>query len=217
MTSTGTGGPTTTGDAGSHHHSVSAHIHTSGDHRHTVSSGSSYTGWASPSTQSGGGGDTGNAGSHSHSIEQHAHGMNHTHNINGSVTIPGISIDIPSHTHSVSIPNHTHSVSIPAHTHEVEIPNHTHGIVYGIYKGPRASAYAVEVDGVRVPDGVFSGGTGDIAPYLSKDADGRIRRGVFHALAIRPLAQEGNENGLCHIRASWNAQVFISSLMGVQL
>lgn len=57
---------------------------------------------------------------------------------------------------------------------------------------------------------------GDIAPYLSVDDSGKIRRGVFHTLAVRPVQTDENPNGLCHIRASWNVQVFIFCQTGVQ-
>lgn len=125
-----------------------------------------------------------------------------------SVTIPSLSIQIPSHTHDVSIPDHSHSFTIP---------NHDHEIVYGIFNGPSAEAYVVEVDGTAIPASVFSDqGIGDIAPYLKTDDRGKILRGTFHTLAVRPTASEDNPNGLCRIRASWSAQVFISSLTGKQ-
>ena len=68
-----------------------------------------------------------------------------------------------------------------------------------------------------MPASAFDGnGVGDIAPYLGADSAGKILRGTFHTLRIRPAADEGNPTGLCRIRASWSAQVFISSLTGRQ-
>lgn len=62
----------------------------------------------------------------------HRHGVDHYHNVIGSVTIPGANIDIPSHTHSVRIGAHSHSVTIDSHSHDVYIPGHTHDVtIYG--------------------------------------------------------------------------------------
>ena len=207
--STGTSSPKTD-EQGSHSHTVNAHSHNMA-HYHTFSTKHSHT-----------------VNSHSHSIEQHSHGMSHTHTLSTrhSHTFShahGLDhVHNMQHVHSIAhehvipqqtltIEAHRHTVSIPAHSHTIELPNHDHEIVYGIFKGPSVSGYVVEVDGKAIPDGVLDEqGTGDIAPYLSTDSDGKIRRGVFHTLAVRPVQTEDNPNGLCHIRASWNVQVFIS-------
>lgn len=173
---------------GSHSHSISKHTHLMA-HTHTLSTRHSHS------------------ISHAHGFD-HIHNMAHVHNMEHNHTIPDQSIVIPSHSHEVSIPDHTH---------EIELADHEHSIVYGIFNGPVAVQYEVEVDGMKIPDSVFSEqGIGDIAPYLSTDDRGKIRRGTFHTLAVRPLADEDNPNGLCRIRASWSAQVFISSLTGKQ-
>lgn len=164
-----------TGSGGDHYHGTYSHSHSIGETR---------TGTASPNTE--------NAGSHNHD-------MAHFHRVSGVVTIPALSVNVPSHTH------------------EYEIPEHEHGIVYGIFKGPRAEAFAVKVDGVQIPASAFdANGIADIAPYLSADSGGKILRGTFHSLAVYPVETEDNPNGLCRIRASWSAQVFISSLTGKQ-
>ena len=117
---------------------------------------------------------------------------------------------------TLTIESHSHSVEIPSHSHQLTLEEHEHDIVYGIYKGPAADAFVVKIGGAEIPASVFANGEGDIAPYLSTDDRGKIRRGVFHTLTITPVAKTGNENGLCRIRASWSVQVFISSLTGRQ-
>lgn len=150
---------------------------------------------------------TGENGSHSHNYS-HVHNMPHVHSMEHEHTVPSQAIQLDAHTHRVNIPEHTHTLTLEAHEHE---------IVYGIYKGPCAAAFVVEVDGAAVPASAFDGdGVGDIAPYLSADSAGRILRGTFHTLRIRSAAGTNNPNGLCRIRASWSAQVFISSLTGTQ-
>ena len=150
---------------------------------------------------------TGENGIHAHSFA-HVHDMPHMHSMEHEHTVPSQAIRIEAHTHRVSIPEHTHTLTLEAHEHQ---------IVYGIFRGPRAAAFTVEVDGKEVPASAFDGnGVGDIAPYLGADSAGKILRGTFHTLRIRPAADEGNPTGLCRIRASWSAQVFISSLTGRQ-
>lgn len=189
--------------AGSHRHATESHIHNMNRHTHaSTTSGPDpvTTVAASPATEY--------AGSHSHSIDSHTHRFSHWHLVTASITIPATTI---------TVPNHTHSVTLPEHSHTLELEAHEHGIIYGIYKGPRAAAFTVEVDGAAVPASAFDGdGVGDIAPYLGADSAGKILRGTFHTLRVRPVADEGNPNGLCRIRASWSAQVFISSLTGKQ-
>lgn len=181
-----------TGSAGGHSHGSQE------THRHTYDGiGTGSTAYTSYN----GAGKTTSGGDHTHD-------MYHAHTVNGTVTIPGINVTIPAHHHTVDFPDHTHSYTLP---------DHDHNIVYGIFKGPRAAAFTVEVDGAAVPASVFDGnGVGDIAPYLGADSAGKILRGTFHTLRIRPAADADNPNGLCRIRASWSAQVFISSLTGRQ-
>lgn len=125
----------------------------------------------------------------------------------GEITIPGVNIAIPAHNHDVHVPDHVHNL---------ELPDHDHGIVYGIYRGPTVDSVIVRVDGNVVPASVFVDGVADIAPYLGADSQGRIKRGTYHTLTVTPVAKNGNDSGLCRIRASWNVQVFISSLTGKQ-
>ena len=186
-----------------------SHSHTVDNHCHTMNHGHTFTG----SSHSHSMGHWHLLDGHSHTLGNHAHGMihrhafSHYHLVNVAVTVPGQTLTIESHSHSVEIPDHSHQLTLEEHEHD---------IVYGIYKGPAADAFVVKIDGAEIPSSVFENGEGDIAPYLSTDDRGKIRRGVFHTLTITPVAKTGNENGLCRIRASWSAQVFISSLTGRQ-
>lgn len=178
----------------SHWHSVDGHTHSLGGHSHAM------THWHAIDP-------------HTHSLGNHTHDMTHRHEFQHYHQM-NISLLVPSQT--LNLPEHRHSVNIPAHTHEVNVPEHVHGIEYGMYSGPTAEEYVVEVDGKELPTDAFTGGVGDIAPYLSADGDGKIRRGTFHTFAVRPKGKSGNEQGLAHIRASWSAQVFISCQTGRQ-
>lgn len=192
----------TCSSAGSHTHTVDSHCHTM-NHVH-VFTGKSHSHKMSHWHVLDG---------HSHTLGGHAHGMihrhefQHSHQVNVAVTIPGQTMNIAPHRHEVEIPEHIHQLTIKEHEHE---------IVYGIYKGPKTDHYIVRIDGKQVPESIFKDGEGDIASYLSTDDRGKIRRGVFHMLEIIPVGNDDNENGLCRIRASWSAQVFISSLTGRQ-
>ena len=193
--------------AGSHSHDVDSHSHSFSDsyslswgHTHSTSSSfepgkntggvnsysakdisiSGTTGTSSP--------DTGSAGSHYHTITNHTHGLNdHTHYMSHwhsydhkhTVTLPAMSVSLPSHTHSVTISTHSHSVSLP---------NHTHDMIHGIYRGSSASSYTLQVDGNAVPASAIDGGEVDIVPYLSRDEDGRIQRGTWHEITLTPNA-----------------------------
>ena len=178
----------------SHWHSVDGHTHSLGGHSHAM------THWHTIDP-------------HTHSLGNHTHDMTHRHEFQHYHQM-NISLMVPSQV--LYLDAHRHTVSIPAHTHEVNVPEHVHGIEYGMYSGPTAEEYVVEVDGKELPTDAFTGGVGDIAPYLSADGDGKIRRGTFHTFAVRPKGKSGNEQGLAHIRASWSAQVFISCQTGRQ-
>ena len=143
---------------------------------------------------------------HQHALTAHGHGMDHFHRL-ASFTIPPLEIEIPAHGHNVSIPGHSHTVELPTHTHDVTLPDHTHGIVYGIYEGGRASNVTIRVDGTDVPAGEISSSEIDVSGYLSKDDNGKIRRGAWHEIQIVP-------DGLTRIEANLTAQVFVQSVGG---
>lgn len=113
---------------------------------------------------------------------------------------------IPSHTHSISIGQHSHAVtlSVPDHSHSVRIPGHTHEQKHGIYEGSRADYCTLVVDGktVNIKDTEVN-----IIPYLSKDGGGKIQRGTWHTVQIKP-------NGLTRINASIFIQLFTQSRGG---
>lgn len=101
------------------------------------------------------------------------------------------------HTHSIN--SHSHVIDIPDHTHTV--PNHTHPIAYGIYKGGKATACQVHVDG-RLVGSYASLTARDITSYITKAA-GKITRNTWHTVTLTP-------NALTRIKA----QVNITGLVG---
>ena len=228
---------TETNEAGGHSHTVNSHDHSLNNHSHsfsgtdtvywqhwhdlpggdsshtgnvsdnaytpkavnisgTTGENSGWTGQRAPGTDS--------QGSHKHGIPMHTHGMKHWHKL-VQFTIPPLEINIPDHGHNVKIPGHNHTVNLPEHTHDLTLPDHTHGIVYGIYEGGRAQSVTINVDGVSVPVG--SGGEIDVSGYLSKDDNGKIRRGAWHEIQIVP-------DSLTRIEANLTAQVFVQSVGG---
>ena len=191
-----------TDSAGSHSHNVDSHLHNLNAHTHE-----SFSSGPSPSTTTANTSETNSKGSHTHDIDSHTHRFVHGHKMSVSVTIPGTEIIIPSHTHEVSVPDHAHTL---------ELPDHDHDIKYGIYSGPTVEDVVVRVDGSVVPASAFADGVADVAAYLGADESGKITRGTYHTLTVTPVATQENGRGLCRIRASWNAQVFISSLTGTQ-
>lgn len=199
----------------SHTHSLNSHSHSIPSHTHSM-------------------GHWHNLDTHSHTISQHSHSMSHWHTVDGHTHGLGGHTHEMDHRHEfahahlvvvsavvpgqeINIEGHRHTVTVPSHSHEITLADHEHSIVYGIFKGPRASEFVVFVDGQAVPASAFdSQGIADIAPYLGTDSSGKITRGAFHTLSVRPVATDANPEGLCRIRASWSAQVFISSLVGRQ-
>ena len=116
---------------------------------------------------------------------QHSHKVNsHHHRVQVSVTVPG---------QMITLDDHTHSFTIPAHSHELE---------YGIFTGGQtASSVSLKVDGndVEATEGEL-----DIAPYLSADDDGKIRRAAWHKVELQP-------NGNARIVANLFVQQFLQS------
>ena len=105
--------------------------------------------------------------SHSHTIDWN-HFNKHTHNVS-------ISLDIPSHAHSVVIPNHTHDIEIPQHSHTLNLSfstEHTHDINYGIIDLTGHENYpsnvSLTINGTWVKDNVQSGEIIDIKNYIQK-------------------------------------------------
>ncbi|MFC0271135.1 phage tail spike protein [Metabacillus herbersteinensis] len=151
---------------------------------------------------------------HYHSTEitdqlNHAHSVtipNHSHDV--SVPNHSHSVTIPAHTHSVDIPAHTHSINIPNHTHDITLPDHVHDIKHGIYKlSTTPASVEILVDGNSVPITTTSGQDIDIIPFLSVDSGGRINRGQWHEVTIKP-------NGLGRVNANIISRLFIQSRIG---
>lgn len=127
------------------------------------------------------------------------------------------SVSIPNHSHSVDIPNHSHNVSVPAHTHQIDIPNHNHAITlpdhvhdikHGIYKlSTTPTSVEIRVDGNLVPITTTTSQDIDIIPFLSVGNEGRINRGQWHEVTIKP-------NGLGRINANIISRLFIQSRIG---
>lgn len=126
-------------------------------------------------------GETESAGAHSH-------GMTHVHDVSVPIEIKAQSIKIGDHSHTVDIPDHTHSVT------------------YGVYeKSGAAGGVTIMVDGEELPEGVdLTAGELDVAPYLKKNDDGKVRRSAWHEVEFVP-------DGLTRIEANLFFQVFIQS------
>lgn len=117
-------------------------------------------------------------------------------------------VNIPPHSHSFETPNHTHNVNIPAHTHDFTLPNHTHAILYGIFEYDELpTSVEITVDGKIIPHTDINGEDIDLEPYLQKDANGKISRGRFAEIKIKP-------NNLARINATVTSRLFIQSQIG---
>lgn len=187
-----------TESAGSHKHTVQ-HAHNLNAHKHA-----SFTSGPNPAVTVTVTPESSSNGSHTHEINSHTHKYDHWHKVTGSVTIPEISIEIPSHSHTVSIPSHSHSLTIPDHRHD---------IVYGIYEGGMAHSVSISVDGNDVPASKLVDGNGhpvaelDVVAYMATDDDGRITRGTWHEIDLTP-------NSLTRIEAFLFVQTFVRSYSG---
>lgn len=114
-----------------------------------------------------------------------------------------------SHTHEVEVPAHAHSVSLSPHTHDITLPDHTHEIEHGIFEYAQLpSAVTIKVDGTIIPYTEIWGNEINLIPYLIKDGSGRIQRGRYAEIEIRP-------NNLARINATVTSRLFIQSRLGV--
>ncbi|MDD3212215.1 MAG: phage tail protein [Eubacteriales bacterium] len=119
----------------------------------------------------------------------HRHWRYHRHGVSVSITIPSFTLSVPGHSHSVNIPAHTHPIT------------------YGIYEGNQASGYTLAVDGQTVPASEIANGVVDIAPYLSVDDEGRIRRGTYHSIVLTP-------SGMTRVVMEKYCRLYIQSIGG---
>ena len=122
----------------------------------------------------------------------HYHDYGHSH----SIIIPGLSIKIPAHTHSVSVPSHTHSVSIPSHTHQIE---------QGIFRFGSPSGAKILINGTEKAD-METSATLDLTEYMLNDS-GKIPRNSWITLGVKP-------NDLAYITIDIFVQGFIQSRGG---
>lgn len=188
-----------TDSAGRHKHATESHSHNMNRHTHaSTSSGPDpvVTVSVAPATEY--------ASAHTHGVSAHTHKFSHWHKVTGSVTIPEISISIPSHSHTVSIPSHRHILTLLDHKHD---------IVYGIYEGGMANSVSINVDGNDVPASKLVDGNGhpvselDVVEYMETDNDGRITRGTWHEIDLMP-------DSLTRIEAFLFVQTFVRSYSG---
>jgi hypothetical protein len=140
------------------------------------------TGGATPSNS---GGDTGHTHDahqdplQTHSFYQHDHTIGHSH----------------PHAHDLTTANHTHTVDT-SHTHVLTLTP-------GIVETTTPTAIEVKVDGVVASATATSLDDFDLVPWLSKNADGSIVRGL-HTVTFTP-------NGVGRIQATIKGVVFLQS------
>lgn len=129
----------------------------------------------------------------------HVHGMIHSHNYTYVLT-HGHNVSLPNHQHGFTLSDHTHSVTLQAHTHSTTAhthginiqahthtvdTKHTHDITPVIQSFGSATGFAILVNGVQkhVVNGMDY--EGEISDWLVRD--GRIPRGTWHTIGIRPM------------------------------
>lgn len=135
----------------------------------------------------------------------------HEYDIDGNLLVrtgfvPSGAHTHPAHTHDIEIPRHSHSIRLQPHTHDIEISPHTHDIAFGIYEGESASSATIIVDDNVLP-AVNNYNEIDLTPYLGTDDSGKIQRGVFHKIQIRP-------DSMTRIVGALFVQLFTSSQGG---
>lgn len=111
-----------------------------------------------------------------------------------------------SHAHTINLGTHTHGLNIPSHRHSVTIPAHTHDIAFGIYEGEIANSATIIVDGNTLP-AINDYNQIDLTAYLETDDSGKITRGTFHKIKIKP-------NSMTRIIGALFVQLFTSSQGG---
>lgn len=117
----------------------------------------------------------------------HGHYDRHYHYLLLDITIPAFTLSVPNHTH--------------------DLPAHTHGDNPGIYRGSTASSVVVTVDGTTVPASVITNNEFNAVPYLSKDDGGKITRGTWHTITIKP-------NSMTRIVGDIHVKTFVRSQGG---
>ena len=124
------------------------------------------------------------------------------------------------HVHTSTIPPHSHDIephvhNIPDHVHEipplaVNIPDHEHDLDYGIYEANKSySGFIVKVDGNTVAGTSQGAEALNIIPYLNKDSNGKVTRGM-HTMTITPT-RAANQDGLARVTGQIYIQCFVQS------
>jgi hypothetical protein len=135
-------------------------------------------------------------------------GSNHTHGMGTAPDVTSVSLASPNdhnHSYNMSVPN---TVAEGAHTHSM---GHTHShahtittsVTPGIIETTTPSAMEVKVDGTIASASATSLDDFDLTPYLTKNADGTIARGL-HTVTFTP-----NANG--RVQATIKGVVFLQS------
>ena len=139
-----------------------------------------------------------------------------------SVQVPETTITTGYNISGTAEGKHVHNAQTSAQTLSVRIlssdlsgalniSNHTHEVLFGIYeKKPGSTACQVAVDGNPVPDSLVRSGEFDAVKYLSRNDEGKIRRGVWHTVSFSPAS-------LARIEADLHVRTFIRSLEGAVL
>jgi phage minor structural protein len=111
--------------------------------------------------------------------------------------------EVDDHVHHTD--DHVHEVDDHAHQVKVTIPPHSHELDHGIFTlDTTPSKVTIKVDGTTVTYTSKSGDNIDLVPYLDTDSEGKITRGTYHTLEIKP-------DGLGRINAQVFMQLFLQS------
>ena len=106
------------------------------------------------------------------------------------------------HYHTVSVPSHNHSFSVPNHQHHIKIPGHGHEITPGIYRFGSPRGFDLIVNGKNKGHVANTNIDIDLTDYLA--SDGKIQRGVWQEIAIKP-------DDLAYISIDLYVQGFVQS------
>ena len=109
---------------------------------------------------------------------------------------------LPKHEHTVRIPSHSHDIDIPDHSHRLTLPSHDHEITPGIYFFGSPAGFTLWVNGQQ--RAAFTAATAeiDLTGYLTSAATGKITRGAWQSIEIRP-------DGLAYISIDMYVQGFV--------
>lgn len=167
----------------------------------------SSSGGGSTQTSSGGGGvttDTGPSGINvKYDMFDTTEAEGHKHQTR-QVIAHQHEIELEDHTHSVTTPAHTHSTRIPSHTHSTTIPQHDHDITPGIYRFGNPNSFSIWVNGNMKATIADAGTEIDLTQYLVSGQDGKIPRGSWHTIEVRP-------NDLAYVSIDMFVQGFVQS------